>query len=829
MKNIQTNTSNAFNMNLSTIAFSKGFLWIGDTVIDSLEVEKFAKNLGSKDSGTTLDPVVLNMQIELMRFGYMFDRESLYCITQMPKKTQKTIADDVISYLTYSFGDGKFRTLYGNYPYTVLSLSEHEMLIHQIMHYIFGGNYFPADFNITNNDAEIKDSPLKVVIKDSYKMIHPISNKDFCKYFKTVLSSEQSLTSYDKEIVKYICSNWNKLTDNISDIFPEDIPFKETLCLVLANTDKYYPKTVTDVLRYAVYLSGGDISLPALPAKQRSSKFSVYMSIIKSNNVERSAFNFKKFTRAERRKILNLLNYVLIQKPENISNYGLSDGLSDAKKYLQKWIRLGEILHPGEYMKQYYASFEFFRQLRNFGNEIVTFNSRVNKAKQRHNVNEVVKIYSERPGEFCRAIDSLLRNCQNSTETEIVFTGFKNAVRNVSMKLLYELIEHFNIRNNTAFLENRCVHVKGSRSAYALPELPVLREDIRIRLMNILQTAIKERFSQKVHLEGKTYYIDSRLANVCLPKNMRTANISPGQLTRGTKIPIDCKTGIIRCYIRWIDPRGNLDYDLSVSMFGEDFKLMHHMSWSDTWRVDEGFCAIFSGDVRHRKGNCAEYIDINIEKVLKHGVRYLVCMASDYDNTGFAENDCWCGISERDKLAQRPGELTWSPDTVTLGYKLSSDSPNIVMSVVDLKEMIMYVVDEDINGISVTSAHTDKISSITRRYVTLENWFNVSKLIEMNVTARDGSAVILDSADIEKLLSELSERRTNLFEIKSKCADNIVNMYGDNISTKEYYEYQIINDIYNRTVTELDALENKYFIKYEDIISDYTKIFEWMN
>ena len=62
--------------------------------------------------------------------------------------------------------------------------------------------------------------------------------------------------------------------------------------------------TVTDVLRIAVHMSGGDISLPKVPyAKTRASSWSRTLV----DNPMREAFKFKKFSRSERKLILGLL------------------------------------------------------------------------------------------------------------------------------------------------------------------------------------------------------------------------------------------------------------------------------------------------------------------------------------------------------------------------------------------------------------------------------------------------------------------------------------------------------------------------------------------
>ena len=48
-----------------------------------------------------------------------------------------------------------------------------------------------------------------IIFRDSYKLIKPISTADFVAYFKKILGAQQSLTSYDKEVVTYLIDNYN--------------------------------------------------------------------------------------------------------------------------------------------------------------------------------------------------------------------------------------------------------------------------------------------------------------------------------------------------------------------------------------------------------------------------------------------------------------------------------------------------------------------------------------------------------------------------------------------------------------------------------------------
>lgn len=206
-------------------------------------------------------------------------------------------------------------------------MEDYEFYAHQILHYLFDASYFPIEDKGT--EEYVKYSPY---LRDSYTKITICDDTKLCDICKTICSATQSLTQYDKECLDYFYNHWQELTQSSQDCFPDEIPFKETAC-ILYNYGVVLPKTITDVLRQIVYECKGDITLEN-PTK------------------------FKKYSRANGRRILNQINTV-------IDNYtSFDDAMADMKKYALHWIKLGEILHPGEY-KQYQTALQAFTILRN--------------------------------------------------------------------------------------------------------------------------------------------------------------------------------------------------------------------------------------------------------------------------------------------------------------------------------------------------------------------------------------------------------------------------------------------------------------------------------
>jgi len=137
-----------------------------------------------------------------------------------------------------------------------------------------------------------------------------------------------------------------------------------------------------------------------------------------------------------------------------------------------------------------------------------------------------------------------------------------------------------------------------------------LKEENVMRVQRIVLEALAKLFGSLPSL-GKVW-IDERLKDVVLPSSMRNMNKGLVTLTRGTRIPFRAEAGTVRAFVHWYDQHGQEDIDLSAGYFDEGFVQIGHVSYTLLKDVNLGSC--HSGDIRHRRGSCAEYIDIDIEK-----------------------------------------------------------------------------------------------------------------------------------------------------------------------------------------------------------------------
>lgn len=791
-------------MNYSTIALSKNLFFISPN--SHSEITEHHSCVGG-DMINMMSPQIISIQAELMHYGYMLSEECILELIKFDNDTVCEYANCVSEFLKNAVGDGQFVSLFGDFPAKVMDMDDMTFYTNQFIHYLSDGCYSPLE---EMGDEDI--SKYSNVIKDTYKIIELAGCDDMINLCKSICSANQSLTSYDKQVVEYYCMNWQELSNNITDVFPANIPFKETLCIVAANTSGYLCKNLTDVLRVAVYMSGGDISL--------AKPYNLQDSWASKNRMTTINYKFKKFSRKDRRHILSMIEYAL-------STYSTEDdAYGEMKAYLNRWIRLGEILHPGEYKNRYPNTFAAFSMIRDNAKYIKTFNGLINDYKQAGCcIAEIIDEYSKRPGEFARNIDCLIRKTpENSLQ---IIESFSKVVDKVSIKLIYELIEYYHKRNDNIFLENRFVYLKGRRAPIRIKSLEPLDESTRQEILSVLESSLKHRFSLKGNLSGFTYYIDERLKNIMLPKNMRSMNISLGQQARGTRIPIDAKNDILRLYLRWLDPKGCYDLDLSTYTYDENFNFKWNMSWRGSQKIysdNGGLVAIFSGDVRHHVGNSAEYIDISIAAAKESGIRYIAGVANDYDGHGFKNKCSWCGVMSREHFGT-PGETTWAPETIDLGFSINSECTNCVMTVIDLEKMEMIIVDEDFNGIPMPCAEASDVISLILKRSIAPHHLNALNVIQMNLESRNAIVKVCDKETICSQKDFIKQwNKTDKQLVETKISEIEYCLLSD-LTYEDQIRYNNELSNFNNICKSLDKIK---IISYDDISSDYTKLFEWM-
>ena len=691
------------------------------------------KVLAAGTRGTNSPAMAMSLNAELMQLGFTFTADALEALMNSAETYIGELYFDIIPELKKRMGATRtFKPFWKNFPQDVMNMSDFKLWAAATTHYWSLGHWEPKDIDAASRGYAFEHTvftPVSLGTEDDVKGI-----------FTNLMSAKGSITPEDKKIVEFFFVNYHDL------VFPEVIPFKENLCMaaVLSRQVSYkgtFPvKTATDVLRIATYMSGGDISLPALPKIPKKVKGWRMQHWITTAKTARAAFKFRKFKRSERRFLLGLLNQC-------------GNAQEDMWRHRGRWTRLGEVLHPGEYEYQYPAAVKYFNTIRN--DKVETFNGKVEAARKSKNLAQQLQLLSSRAGEFGRRLDDLLRD--NKTSSDKVLNAFSTVAENMSNNVLLQLHGHFNNRLNAGTIDQRTVFIKGARARKFVIEktLPNIPSDTLIAAKNVIEGSLMNKFA-KLEPLGKVW-IAPILYKSPVPFAMRSSNAALKTLVRGTRLPFgDYK--VIRAFVHWFDEHGNRDLDLSANLLDSNCNSVDHVSFTNL-RFGQRHTAtvIHSGDVRHRQGACAEYIDVDVNATRNMGVRYVIVDVRNFERGPLAEvPECVSGWMGRDFPES---DLHFIPKTVQNSFQLTNEGQVCYTVALDLETREAIWLDVDSNGIVLNTSSNDARSIASLLNLT-DTRLTTGQLLEMHAKARGTLVPTKEEAEVvfgEDLLHKYDE------------------------------------------------------------------------
>lgn len=485
--------------------------------------------------------------------------------------------------------------------------------------------------------------------------------------------------------------------------------------------------SVTDILRICSVLSGGDASLPPVPKKPKKiNRFNADWQ------EERDKFKFK-LTPDQKTRVFELLEG---------SNLDVRE-MNQGRRY-GRWIRLGEVLGSIDKAK-YPKTVDAFFRLRNqhrkgkpFGMpKIRTWYSEVETAFKA-NFNMGLEKLAERPGEFVRKLDWLVRkNQKDQVKINNILLTLTKIGERASNKVLFEVYTHFENRREP--VQNRSIFIKGARAKTKLPDLPAIDGKVIDAIQDTIINTIKSKFADLPEM-GKCW-IDPELKKIPLPTNMRSLSESLVPIIRGQRIPFGTGKKVIRPFIHWYDERGVEDLDLHGFLLGDG----RSMSFGYNGQYKSEF-GCFSGDVRGRRGPCAEYVDIDAGKAVAAGYRYFVMVVHNFTQRPLSSlKDCVAGVMEREYPESNDA---WTPDTVTNCMKLTSAVRMALIGLYDLetREYIHLDLDWDTFSRYVSGGQSNELFTAIKPYIDLPK-LSVYDLLDWHVTER-GMKVSMENADV---------------------------------------------------------------------------------
>ena len=661
---------------------------------------------------------VATIMANVGNLGYTFSEELYNTLLTLNKEELQKFYLELVPMLKKLVGaDVVYKPMYQNFPESVMKADLIDLYINAIVHYWSFGTLLPV---------EDKQERLPLFEETKVRVLDLGTVEDIHDIFNNLCQSKTSISQTDKEDLECIFKN-------MMVKFPDEIPLKENVALVgklylenypLATSkdiQKYF-KTATDVLRLITAMSDGDISL--------------------ATNTK-----FRSFKRKERRLLLELLQ-------------GCGAIEEDMLRYKNKWIRVGEKIHPSEYdEKQFGKVITAFNKLRN-GVKIETFGGKVVKAIETENYKNALSLLKKRPGELARKLDHLLRITDNKN---LVINTFKDVASEVSTPVLLQVKEHF--AHRTEKLESRVFFPKGNLARCHCIEntLSDIEEKYCNAIVKICENALVENYKTKDFLGN--VYLSEEFKNYIVPFSQRSASKALKTIVRGSRLQIPENTNAFRGFIWWTNTNndanygwygsGRVDLDLSAAIFDEDWNYMEHVSYTNLRSNKYKSC--HSGDITNGGSvdgdGVSEFIDVDIDSVIKYGARYVVYQVYSFTGQKFSDlPHAMFGWMNREDV--KSGEI-YEPKTVEQKMDLTSQSTVCIPVIFDCvkKEVIWCDMNLSLDGCHSRCWGNNVESNLYGVAATCYSMVNMSKpnlydLIDLHIRARGLRVDNKEDADV---------------------------------------------------------------------------------
>ncbi|KAB7843570.1 MXAN_6230/SCO0854 family RING domain-containing protein [Streptomyces mobaraensis] len=520
----------------------------------------------------------------------------------------------------------------------------------------------------------------------------------------------------------------------VLDWLPKDVPGRETKARLLAwllADPAAHPVTLpaatalittaTDVLRLLAVRSGGDAGLVDVP-------------------------RFTAVPRPLRRALLAVLD-------------GLDPSLvaEDLRRHAAVWKRAAERLHPFEHADRYPRAALAFADLRGFRLSDDALSARlravhpggaltdtrgtrvalprwaalVETALAAGDVDAALPLLARRPGELLRRLDHLLRladgtgasGASGPDRTDAVLAALGPAAARVSPAVLLSALGTLRTRAEGGGRDrNRVFFPKGGTArAHIVPDgrAPLPAATVG-RVVDVLTGELLRRAGTLPPAEVAV--VDAALDRVVAPFSERTASRALVTLPRGSELPVP-EGRTPRLFLHWTESAasGRTDLDLSTAFFDASWR---HVGTCDYTNLRfRKTAAVHSGDLTSAPppDGASEFVDLDLHKLAKAGVRYVVAVVFSFNSVPFEElAEGFAGLMVRDEPGGR-GPV-FDPRQVEQRFDLTGRAHACVPLVVDVAERTMRWLDV-VKGVTGTHhavyRHVDDLALLGRGLVEL--------------------------------------------------------------------------------------------------------------
>lgn len=679
--------------------------------------------LGIGTAKVANDRCITTIMKNIEELGYTFSREVFDVLrTYSVNELTEFYLELKAALMKLKGANVVYMPMYADFPKGVMDAHFSELYINAMVHYWSDGILYPKNHRKRVNDR------LPLFDETKVKVLQLGSEADVRQIFDNICTSRTSISRTDREDVAYLFE-----TENMK--LPDNIPHKENAAYIsalylqknpLARVSglRKYIKTATDVLRLVTAMSDGDVSL--------------------AENTR-----YKSFTRRQRRMIMELLS-------------GCPNIEGDMLRYKERWIRIGERIHPSEfdcsrYTLEYDRAINAFDKLRN-NRKIETFAGKVEFDLAYGEYESALAELVKRPGELARRLDQLLRVAHK----ESVIRSFASVAEKVSTPVLLQVREHFLHRAEQA--DVRVFFPKGSlaKCHSERNNLPDIDERYCQEVVRICENALVKIYGQREPM-GKVYLSDD-YRNYVVPFSQRSASKAFKTIVRGSRLPMASQTNAVRAFIWWTNmdkcdlgsyDDGRVDIDLSAAIFDENWNYMEHVSYTNL--KSEKYKACHSGDIVNGGpvdgDGVSEFLDVDVDSVVRYGARYVVYQVYSYTGQTYADMPhAMFGWMERADV--NSGEI-YEPKMVEQKLDLTAGSKVCIPVIFDCvkREFIWCDMNMSLSGVHMNTGGNNLESNLSGVTAVCYSMVNVKKphlydLIALNVMGRGVLVDNREDADI---------------------------------------------------------------------------------
>lgn len=570
----------------------------------------------------------------------------------------------IVAAYQLSGSNRKYVPMYQNFPRAVKEMSDIEILVDQIVHYLSAGTLVPNIPLERREELKLSET-LRTAVK--LEKTSPVSDYVSSRV-QALVSKKQGMSTSEFEELKNLWDNWtneDKLDVFVNAIVSSTHGENSALAIkvIVSLIDKNRALEIINSADNADHLLRYVIGIYGYKNDRSSRDYS--LAVDKLNTDHATAVNFLSMPNDVRRAIISKLASFVSDRNEfgvdkifakkdlwkrvmrSIHPYSLNGGLSDKQR------RIVDIIHEKI--------------------DYITYNGALEGAFSSEDFARALKLLELNSGALLRRINQLI-------------TLNPKKLRAINTKI--NKIDH--VRLSTAISAYNGVLAYNELSVHGENNVVVenSREVVDVKTtVNALKRLIERSVAQLDVSHIKTVNIAD--GNFPMPLIVRDASSSNKTVYRGEIIAHFEDTDTLRTFIHWRNGgNGRVDLDASMLLLDESLEHVGHIGWNSYDR-DLG---TYSGDLTNAPGKkgAAEFIDLDVKDMNENNVKFALFSVNSYSGQSFNTLDHIAGVMLRGDSAK--GEI-FDPRTVVNSFSSVSQSREIIPLLINFEEKNVVWVD----------------------------------------------------------------------------------------------------------------------------------------